>query len=185
MEVRGGNGYIEEWVDPRLVRDAQIGLLWEGTSNINALDVLRAAQREGSLPVLRAHVAGLLGNGAALPEALPLFDRAAALSERAQDNPALARQAASALYHLTSARAAARSNSGRASGSAAPLPSSPATCACSTGSEPSRYAARTTSSATMLLVPSQIVPRCASRTSRASRIPRCSRSRRAPPSRRP
>ena len=41
--MRGGNGYIEEWVNARLVRDAQIGLLWEGTSNINALDVLRRA----------------------------------------------------------------------------------------------------------------------------------------------
>jgi alkylation response protein AidB-like acyl-CoA dehydrogenase len=43
MEMRGGNGYIEEWVNARLVRDAQIGLLWEGTSNINALDVIRRA----------------------------------------------------------------------------------------------------------------------------------------------
>ncbi|SDB72120.1 acyl-CoA dehydrogenase [Belnapia rosea] len=107
MEVRGGCGYIEEWADPRLVRDAHLGSIWEGTSNIVALDVLRAAQREGSLPVLRAHLHGLLGNGAALPEALPAFDRAAALAERAQENPALARQAASALYHLTSAAAMA------------------------------------------------------------------------------
>jgi len=38
MEVRGGNGYIEEWVHARLIRDAHIGVLWEGTSNINALD---------------------------------------------------------------------------------------------------------------------------------------------------
>ena len=43
----------------------------------------------------------------ALPEALPLFDRAAALAVRAQDNPALARQAASALYHVTCAAAMA------------------------------------------------------------------------------
>ena len=107
MEVRGGCGYIEEWADPRLLRDSHLGSIWEGTSNIVALDVLRAAQREGSLPVLRAHVAALLGNGAALPEALPLFDRAASLAERAQENPALARQAASALYHLTSAAAMA------------------------------------------------------------------------------
>ncbi|MBL6078319.1 acyl-CoA dehydrogenase family protein [Belnapia sp. T18] len=107
MEVRGGCGYIEEWADPRLVRDAHLGSIWEGTSNIVALDVLRAAQREGSLPVLRAHVQGLLGNGEALPEAMPAFERAAALAERAQQEPALARQAASALYHLTSAAAMA------------------------------------------------------------------------------
>ncbi|MCB4820142.1 acyl-CoA dehydrogenase family protein [Roseicella aerolata] len=107
MEVRGGCGYIEEWADPRLLRDSHLGSIWEGTSNIVALDVLRAAQREGSLPVLRAHVAALLGNGERLPEALPLLDRAAALTARAQENPALARQAASALYHLTSAAAMA------------------------------------------------------------------------------
>src|SRR5580765_8490080 len=43
LEVRGGLGYIEEWVTARLVRDAQIGTLWEGTSNINALDVVQRA----------------------------------------------------------------------------------------------------------------------------------------------
>ncbi len=103
MEVRGGCGYIEEWPDARLLRDSHLGSIWEGTSNIVALDVLRAAKREGSLPVLAAHVRGLLGNGDALPEAGPALDRAVALAERAGDDPALARQAASALYHLTSA----------------------------------------------------------------------------------
>ncbi|WP_419897659.1 acyl-CoA dehydrogenase family protein [Roseomonas sp. USHLN139] len=107
MEVRGGCGYIEEWSDARLLRDSHLGSIWEGTSNIVALDVLRAAAREGSLPVLRAHLHGLLGNGAALPEALPALDRAIALAEAAQGDPALARQAASALYHLTSAAALA------------------------------------------------------------------------------
>ncbi|MBI0434492.1 acyl-CoA dehydrogenase family protein [Roseomonas sp. KE0001] len=107
MEVRGGCGYIEEWPDARLLRDAHLGSIWEGTSNIVALDVLRAAAREGSLPVLEWHLRGLLGNGAALPEALPLLGRTLALAERAQEEPALARQAASALYHLTSAVALA------------------------------------------------------------------------------
>ena len=46
LEVRGGNGYIEEFVNARLVRDAQIGTIWEGTSNINALDVLTRAVRK-------------------------------------------------------------------------------------------------------------------------------------------
>ena len=43
METRGGNGYIEEWVQSKMVRDAHIGVLWEGTSNINAIDVVRRA----------------------------------------------------------------------------------------------------------------------------------------------
>ena len=55
MEVRGGVGYIEEWVNPRLIRDAQVGLLWEGTSNINGIDVVeRAVGREGAQQALRA-----------------------------------------------------------------------------------------------------------------------------------
>ena len=49
MEVRGGNGYIEDWVNSRLVRDAHLGVLWEGTSNINALDVVtRAIPKTGA-----------------------------------------------------------------------------------------------------------------------------------------
>ncbi|WP_439595698.1 acyl-CoA dehydrogenase family protein [Falsiroseomonas sp.] len=107
MEVRGGCGYIEEWPDARLLRDAHLGSIWEGTSNIVALDVLRAAKREAALPVLRRHVLGLLGHGADLPEAPEALDRALALAERAQEDPASARQAASALYHLTSAAAMA------------------------------------------------------------------------------
>ncbi len=105
MEVRGGCGYIEEWADPRLVRDAHLGSIWEGTSNIVALDVLRAAQREGSLPVLRAHIATLAGNAAEAPELPAALARAVALTEAALADPSLARQAASSLYHLTSAAA--------------------------------------------------------------------------------
>lgn len=106
MEVRGGCGYIEEWPDPRLLRDAHLGSIWEGTSNIVALDVLRAIAREGSLPVLRERVCAMAEEGG-LPEAVPLFERAATLAEAAQREPALARQAASALYHVTSAAAMA------------------------------------------------------------------------------
>jgi alkylation response protein AidB-like acyl-CoA dehydrogenase len=47
MEVRGGCGYIEEWPEARLVRDAHLGSIWEGTSNVVALDVMRAIRREG------------------------------------------------------------------------------------------------------------------------------------------
>ena len=105
MEVRGGCGYIEEWADPRLVRDAHLGSIWEGTSNIVALDVLRAAQREGSLPVLSAHISTCAGNAAEAPELPAALARATALTEAALNNPALARQAASALYHCTTAAA--------------------------------------------------------------------------------
>lgn len=47
MELRGGNGFINDYVNERLVRDAQTGLLWEGTSNIVAIDlVVRAVGRK-------------------------------------------------------------------------------------------------------------------------------------------
>src|SRR5438477_8212049 len=52
MEVRGGCGYIEEWSDARLLRDAHLGSIWEGTSNIVALDVLRAIRKEHALAAL-------------------------------------------------------------------------------------------------------------------------------------
>lgn len=113
MEVRGGCGYIEEWSDPRLLRDAHLGSIWEGTSNIVALDVLRAMRREGSLPVLQAHCEALIddaplapGFAAALRDALA---RAAALARMAAEDGGeqLARQAASVLYHVVSAIAMA------------------------------------------------------------------------------
>jgi len=107
MEVRGGCGYIEEWGDPRRVRDAHLGSVWEGTSNVVALDVLRAATREEALPKLRAHVQGLM-LASKLPGLFPALDRAIALTDAARtDHPHLARQAASALYHVTSAAAMA------------------------------------------------------------------------------
>ena len=54
MNVRGGNGYIEEWVNARLVRDAHLGAIWEGSSNVVALDVQRAILRAGALEPLAA-----------------------------------------------------------------------------------------------------------------------------------
>ncbi len=106
MEVRGGCGYIEEWPDPRILRDAHLGSIWEGTSNIVALDVLRAARREDALTALDQHVRSLLDR-APLDGARPALDRAVQLAEAAQRDESLARQAASALYHLTSAAAMA------------------------------------------------------------------------------
>jgi len=105
MEVRGGVGYVEEWPDARLLRDAHLGSIWEGTSNIVALDVLRAARREGSLDALDRHLRRSLKEAPGLPEVPALLARATTLAARADD--AQARQAASALYHLTTAIAMA------------------------------------------------------------------------------
>lgn len=42
MECLGGNGIIENFITARLYRDAPINAIWEGSGNIQALDVLRA-----------------------------------------------------------------------------------------------------------------------------------------------
>ena len=115
MEVRGGCGYIEEWADPRLVRDAHLGSIWEGTSNIVALDVIRAIRREGALPVLQQHWQGLLADTPLHPAARAVFDTtlarvaavAAAVADSGKAGDHQARQAASALYHATTATAMA------------------------------------------------------------------------------
>jgi alkylation response protein AidB-like acyl-CoA dehydrogenase len=114
MEVRGGCGYIEEWSDPRLVRDAHLGSIWEGTSNIVALDVVRAIRREGSLPVLKDHLHGLLAGTVTVTPAYrralaDAFERAAKLAgcAAAEGGEKLARQAASGLYHCATAIAMA------------------------------------------------------------------------------
>jgi acyl-CoA dehydrogenase len=53
-ELLGGNGYIEEWQIARFLRDAQVLPIWEGTTNILVLDVLRSFAKEGTGPALLA-----------------------------------------------------------------------------------------------------------------------------------
>ncbi len=45
IEMHGGNGYIEDFVTPRLLRDAQVLTVWEGTANILGLEVLRLIRK--------------------------------------------------------------------------------------------------------------------------------------------
>jgi hypothetical protein len=85
MNIRGGNGYIEEWVNARLVRDSFLGSIWEGAENVVALDIARAATKG------RAHEA-LFGDLSAKldplrdpdvrREAAPLRDALAATKSR-------------------------------------------------------------------------------------------------------
>ena len=46
LECLGGNGYVEESQLPRLFRESPLNSIWEGSGNVNALDVLRALSRE-------------------------------------------------------------------------------------------------------------------------------------------
>ena len=68
MEVRGGNGYIEDCVNARLVRDAHLGELWEGTSNITARDInTRAVAKVGAHSDLKGDLQEWLDGTAELP----------------------------------------------------------------------------------------------------------------------
>jgi putative acyl-CoA dehydrogenase len=46
LECLGGNGYVEEGPMPRLFRDSPLNAIWEGSGNVQCLDMLRAARRE-------------------------------------------------------------------------------------------------------------------------------------------
>jgi acyl-CoA dehydrogenase len=60
MEILGGNGYVRGHVTERLLRDAQVLPIWEGTSNILSLDVLRALDRADAHEALVPYVADRL-----------------------------------------------------------------------------------------------------------------------------
>lgn len=116
METRGGNGYIEEWVNARLVRDAHIGVLWEGTSNINAIDVVRrAVGKSRADEALRAFLMQQIEDAGRLPSSFTqrlratvarAFDFAQSIA-RDPEAERFARQAATALYNVTTAVALA------------------------------------------------------------------------------
>jgi putative acyl-CoA dehydrogenase len=62
LECLGGNGYVEDSGLPRLYRDAPLNSIWEGSGNVQALDVLRAMRREpGSLDAFLAEVGEAAG----------------------------------------------------------------------------------------------------------------------------
>jgi putative acyl-CoA dehydrogenase len=63
LECLGGNGYVEEWGMARLYREAPLNSIWEGSGNVQCLDVLRAIARSPeSLAALFAEIA--LAHGA-------------------------------------------------------------------------------------------------------------------------
>ena len=111
MEIRGGCGYIEDFVNPRLVRDAHLGSIWEGTSNIIAIDAIRRAVGHGScLPPLIADLQERLDAVASAVPSLALELRHwLVITERAvtkvaeRDAEIRFRSIATALYHICSA----------------------------------------------------------------------------------
>ncbi len=58
LECLGGNGYVEESGMPRIYREAPLNSVWEGSGNVNALDVLRTLAKEpGAFDVFFAELA--------------------------------------------------------------------------------------------------------------------------------
>ncbi len=112
MEMRGGNAYIEDYVEARLVRDAQIGVLWEGTSNIIGLDaIMRAVGKSGADADLADELRRRLDDASGLPGQFRSLlsgqlDRARAFARAAVESPERpleVRTASGALYHATTA----------------------------------------------------------------------------------
>ncbi len=56
IECCGGAGYIEDTGLPRLLADAQVLPIWEGTTNVLSLDTLRALGKGGALEAIGAEV---------------------------------------------------------------------------------------------------------------------------------
>lgn len=83
LESFGGAGYIEDTGFPVLLRDAQVLPIWEGTTNVLSLDVLRALSRDReALDALIAEVQTIAA-GARHPALVQLGQRALAAIQRA------------------------------------------------------------------------------------------------------
>jgi acyl-CoA dehydrogenase len=61
LECFGGAGYVEDTGLPKLLRDAQVLPIWEGTTNVLSLDTLRAMAKEGTFQAFTAEVNERLG----------------------------------------------------------------------------------------------------------------------------
>src|SRR4029078_350889 len=112
LEMRGGIGHIEGLATARLLRDAHLGSIWEGTGNIVAIDTLkRAVGRHGADSAIAADLHARLDDSASIPIAWrnrlrALTDRAVGFASEVAgkiDNEGDARRATSLLYHVASA----------------------------------------------------------------------------------
>ena len=83
VECFGGAGYVEDTGLPRLLRDAQVLPIWEGTTNVLALDLQRALAAEGAVDALAGELGRAL-RAARDPALRPAVEEAQAAAERAR-----------------------------------------------------------------------------------------------------
>lgn len=74
MELIGGNAFIEDHIMPRLLRDASVLPIWEGTTNIQALDLMRSFRKETLIAVM-ARIDRALKTPGTDEELQPLFEK--------------------------------------------------------------------------------------------------------------
>ncbi|MFC9688456.1 acyl-CoA dehydrogenase family protein [Kribbella sp. NPDC056951] len=70
LECLGGNGFVEESGLPLLFRESPLNSIWEGSGNVNALDVLRALRRPESLEAWLVEVGAAQGADSRLDAAV-------------------------------------------------------------------------------------------------------------------
>ncbi|HET6738685.1 MAG TPA: acyl-CoA dehydrogenase family protein [Kribbella sp.] len=84
LECLGGNGYVEESGLPLLYRESPLNSIWEGSGNVNALDVLRALRKPESLDAWLTELAAVQGADARLDAAVNDVLQALADAENAE-----------------------------------------------------------------------------------------------------
>jgi len=113
LESFGGAGYIEDTGLPRLLRDAQVLPIWEGTTNVLALDVLKTAVRDGAVDALHEDATAIAAAAtdadlaAAARTALGAIEGARTWVGRNATRPPEALEAGARRFALTLARALA------------------------------------------------------------------------------
>src|SRR5579871_411865 len=93
IELIGGNGYIEDSVTARFFRDAQVLPVWEGSTNIQYLEALRAIVKDHAHRAIGARIAALGGDASAIVNAMDNIEKAPVL-----DQPIVAKRYCDALW---------------------------------------------------------------------------------------
>ena len=84
VEAFGGAGYVEDTGIPRLLRDAQVLSIWEGTTNVLSLDTLRAIERADALSAWTSDVRRRL-KAIQAPGLRPSVERVATSVQRVEE----------------------------------------------------------------------------------------------------